>query len=58
MFIASCIIFFLKLIFIYFETERQRASGGGAEREETEGLHTISAEPNVGLELTDHETMT
>ena len=38
-----------------------RASGGGAERgrERIPGrLRTVSAEPDVGLELTNHEIMT
>ena len=50
---------FLKL-FIYFEIERERAhahtSGGGAERRRdrlSSRFHAISAEPDVGLELTN-----
>ena len=52
-------------MFIYFsETERQSVSGGGAEREgdpESEAgsrLRAASAEPDVGLELTNREIMT
>ena len=53
--------FFLifKNLFIYFE--RDRVSGGGAERgrERIPGrLHTVSAEPNVGLELRNCKIMT
>ena len=57
------------LMFIHFwererERERESVSGGGAEREgDTESeagsrLPAISAEPDVGLEPTNHEIMT
>ena len=62
---------FLKNVkFIYFERERACAGGEGAEgrgrererERERERIpsrfHITSAEPNVGLELTNHETMT
>ena len=54
-------------MFIYFwqrERERQSMSGGGAEREgDTKWeagsrLWAVSTEPDVGLELRDHEIMT
>ena len=54
-------------MFIYFwerERERERESGGGAEREgnidtEAGSRHwAVSTEPDVELELTDHEIMT
>ena len=52
-------------MFIYFwERQRQNVSGLGAEREgDTEseagsGLWAVSTEPNVGLELMNHEIMT
>ena len=41
------------------ERERMCASGGGAERNRIPSrLHTVSAEPNVGLTLMNHEIMT
>ena len=46
------------------ERRRQSASGGGAESEgDTESeagsrLRAVSTEPDVGLELTNHEIMT
>ena len=50
-------------MFIHFEREREREreSRGGAERERQRipsRLCTISAEPDVGLEVTNHEIMT
>ena len=56
-------IFFFSL-FIYFE--RERASGGEGWQREREGerdripsrLHTVSAEPDIGPELMNHEIMT
>ena len=52
-------------MFIYFrDRERQSMNGGGAEREgDTESeagsrLWAVSTEPDVGLELTNHEIMT
>ena len=59
--------YFFKCLFIYFERERERGrertSKGGAEREKEKErilsrLHTVNAEPEVGLELTNHEIMT
>ena len=55
-------IFFIHLFI--FERQRQSTSGGEAERaEDTEpeagsGLRAVSAEPHVGLELTDREIVT
>ena len=55
------------LLFIFErerQTDRQNPSRGGAETEgDTEseagsGLRAVSTEPDVGLELTDHEVMT
>ena len=46
------------------EKERQSTSGGGAESEgdteseENSRLQAVSTEPNVGLELMNHEIMT
>ena len=52
-------------MFIYFwDRERQSMNGGGSEREgDTESetgskLQAVSAEPDKGLKLTDHEIMT
>ena len=49
----------------YFERESASVSQGGAERERERGrqkipsrLHTVSTEPKVGLELTNHEIVT
>ena len=39
---------FLMFIFIYFERERENIPSR---------LHAVSAEPNVGLEITNHEMM-
>ena len=56
---GSCIPFFFSL-FIYFERERESASRGGAERErETQAGSKLSVhEPDVGLDLMNHEIMT
>ena len=56
----TCLLF---LKFIYFERERECACAqGGAERERRERipsrLRTVSMEPDVGLDLTNHEIMT
>ena len=56
----------LKKVFIYFERESASGciSGGGAERERERErripswLHTVSAEPDSGIELTNREIMT
>ena len=55
----------LFLMFIYFwDTEKERMSGGGAEREgDTQSeasfrLWAVSTEPNMGLELTNCEIRT
>ena len=47
--------FFFFLMFIYFDTERQSMSGGGAEREGDKESEAGSRLPVVstGLELTD-----
>ena len=56
--------FFVSIYSFLRDRERQRVSGGGAEREgDTESetaprLRAISTEPNMGLELTNHEIMT
>ena len=57
--------FFFLSLFIYWEREREReresASRRGAERRRDRipsRLHTVSTEPNVGLELTNCEIMT
>ena len=59
------IFFLFKNIFLFiFERERQNMSRGGAEREgDTESkadsrLWVVSTEPDVGLELRNHEIMT
>ena len=58
---ACWFIHFLKMfvclfvcLFIYFERERERER----ESENPSRLHPVSAEPDVGLELTNHEIMT
>ena len=47
---------------IYFDRDRQCEGGGWAEREwkrdNPKQARTVSTEPNVGLELTNHEIMT
>ena len=55
--------FFNVYLFILIERERERMSRGGAERQgekEFQAGSTLpaSTEPEVGLELTDHEIMT
>ena len=56
--------FFVSIYSFLRDRERQRVSGGGAEREgDTESetasrLRAVSTEPNTGLELTNHEIMT
>ena len=55
-------IFFFFLDFIYlFLREREREQGRGRERGReriSSRLHARSADPNVGLEPTNHEIMT
>ena len=57
-------LFFLKFIYLFLrerERERESTSGGGTERRRdriTSRLRTISAEPDVGLELMNHELVT
>ena len=45
------------LMFIYFERERERQRERGRERISGR-LHAVSAEPNSGLDLTNHEIVT
>ena len=59
------LLLFVLLTFIHLsETERQNASGGGAEREgDTESeagsrLRAVCPEPDVGLEPTNGQIMT
>ena len=47
---------FFKFIFIYFERERVKASGGGAQRLRERILDSV--EPDVGLELMKFEIIT
>ena len=47
--------FFFKFLFCF---ERDRASGGGAERQGEIESQADSAEPDMGLELTNREIMT
>ena len=61
----NTVLFFFFLMFVYFETEREsvcaRAQKGqrGQGREKIPSrLHTASAEPDVGLKLTNCEIMT
>ena len=57
---GSCIPFFFFLV--YFERERESASRGGSERErerESQAGSKLSVhEPDVGLDLMNHEIMT
>ena len=49
----------LFLMCIYLEREGERAQGRGRERERIpRRLHTLSADPNMGLELLNREIMT
>ena len=58
LFIFIMIWIFLHL-FLYFEKERERARAGEGQRERISSrLHTVSLEPDAGLELTNHEVMT
>ena len=48
-------LLFFKSLFIYFAGDRDSANGGEAEREGKRipsRLHTVSTEPDAGLELT------
>ena len=50
-------------MFIYFERERPSTSKGGAERERgrhriPSRLHTVSTEPDMGLELMNGDIVT
>ena len=52
-----CFTLFFKVLFIYFERDRDSVSGGRAERERgrvriPSRLHTVSTERDAGLELT------
>ena len=54
----SFILFIFFSVFIYFEREIEHASREG-QRERIPGrLHTVSIEPNAGLQLMNHEIMT
>ena len=53
--------FFFKFIYLFWKRERARAGEGQTEREGeriSSRFHTVSTEPNMGLELTNHELMT
>ena len=59
--------YFFKCLFIYFERERERErqrkrAGEGQGQKERERIPSrflaVSAEPKVGLDLTNHEIMT
>ena len=53
------IIFFFLSLFIFRESEREQELGRDREGETIQSrLHAVSAEPNEGLELTNHEIMT
>ena len=56
------LLFIFLSLFIYFqrdrERERERESRGGARERIPSRLHAISAEPDAGLNLTNHEIMT
>ena len=52
-------------MFIYFEREKEREHVQAGERQRVRereripsSLHTISMEPDVGLDVTNHEIMT
>ena len=47
-------------VYVFFEKERERARLEGAERgrEKSQIVPTLSAEPDAGLEPTNHEIMT
>ena len=49
-------------LFIYFESDRDRVSRGGARERERESipsrLHIVNVEPNEGLELTNLKIIT
>ena len=61
---SGSFVFFKKMFTYFWETERQSASRGGAEREgDTESeagsrLRAVSTEPDVGPEPTKGEVMT
>ena len=46
------------ILFYFILRERQRVSGGGAEREGDTGSGAAGTEPDAGLELVNHEIMT
>ena len=52
-------VFFLD-VYLFGLRERERASGGGLEREaeNPNRLHAVNAQPDAGLELTNREIMT
>ena len=54
---------FLKNVFIYLFILRERERAGEGQKERERGripsrLHTIGAEPDAGLNLTNHEIVT
>ena len=44
-------------MFIYFERERERARERGRQRIPSK-LHALHTEPNMGIDLMNHEMMT
>ena len=54
------VFFFLLSLFIYFEKERETVGEWQRkrERQNPKNLCAVSAEPNEGLDLTNHEIMT
>ena len=57
-YLVSTAVFLIKFIYFERERERKREQGRGRQRESQAGSQAVSAEPNVGLELTNREIMT
>ena len=56
---SSLFLIFKKSLFVYFERARAQVGEGQREGERNlSRLHAVSAEPNVRLRLTSHETVT
>ena len=58
---ATCVFIYFATVFIYFEQERIQSGTGQTERQRERipgRLHTVSTEPNMGLDPQNHEIMT
>ena len=52
------VLFFTVYLFVLRERDREPARDGQRERETENPKEAVSTEPNIGLELTNHEIIT